>query len=220
MNMRKVLLAVVVCFGVGPAWAADPDVGKLLGKMQKLYDGTTSFSATFEQSYNMVALNRTQKSLGRVAYLKPGKIRFDYTEPMEKTYAVDGNTLWVFQKEDGQALVDRCFKADGLTASLVFLGGRGKIADQFEAALVPTDEKTWGLRLVPREPQSAYVAIVLWVDRKTYEVQRSVVEDPHGNPNTFVFNQVKRNRPMKASDAVFSPPPGVTVNPVPGSCVH
>jgi outer membrane lipoprotein carrier protein len=190
----------------------------VVGRVQKLYDGTRDFSATFEQTYEMKALGRSQQSTGRVAFVRPGRIRFDYLSPMEKTYAVDGRTLWVFQPEDGQALVDRCFKADGLTASLVFLGGQGRILDQFDATLVDADAGHHGLRLTPKTPQGAFQSITLWVDRKTSEVRRSVVEDQHGNPNVFTFGNIRRNAGKAAADPTFSPPAGVVVNPIPGSC--
>ncbi len=221
MNHRAATL-VLLSLTINVANAAPAPaltVEKVVAKVQKLYDGTTDFSARFEQTYEMKAMGRSSRSEGRVAFQRPGRIRFDYATPMVKTYAVEGTTLWVFQPEDGQALVDRCFKADGLTASLVFLGGSGRIVDQFTTQLVTADDASYGLQLVPRTPQQTYQTITLWVDRKTYEVRKTVVEDAQGNPNTFVFLDVRRNKGVKKTDVVFAPPPGVNVNPVPGSCV-
>lgn len=211
------LLSVLPLLGAAAAPAPMP-VEKVVAKVQKLYDGTTDFSARFEQTYEMKAMGRSSQSKGRVAFQRPGRIRFDYETPMVKTYAVDGTTLWVFQPEDGQALVDKCFKADGLTASLVFLGGSGKIVDQFTTQLVPADDAHLGLQLIPRSPQQTYQAITLWVDKKTYEVKKTEVLDAQGNPNTFVFVDVRRNKGVKKTDVTFAPPPGINVSPVPGSC--
>jgi outer membrane lipoprotein carrier protein len=218
--MKPLLLLAAVAVLPSSVRAEAPlSVDKVVARVQKLYDGTTDFTASFEQEYEMANLGRSQTSKGRVAFQRPGRIRFDYLEPLPKTFSVDGSTLWVFQPQDGQALVDRCFKADGLTASLVFLGGSGKISQQFDVTEAPADESHHGLKLTPKAAQNAYKSITLWVDRKTFEVSRTVVEDPSGNPNAFTFVDVKRNKGVKKDQVVFSPPSGVTVNPIPGSCV-
>jgi outer membrane lipoprotein carrier protein len=209
------MAAGVLC---ASASAKELTADRVVAHVQRLYDTTKDFSADFEQEYQMKALARSQKSTGRVTYRKPGKIRFEYLQPQSKTFAVDGATLWVFQPQDGQALVDRCFNADGLTASLVFLGGRGQLHQQFVASLGGGDGNHHAVRLVPRTPQAMFQSVVLYVDRKTFEVQRSEVEDPSGNTNHFTFQNVQRNKGLKDAEVVFTPPPGVAVNPVPGSC--
>ena len=223
--LRSLACTVLLALCAAPAVAkpAAPTAKTLVARLQKLYDGTRDFSASFDQHYEMKALGRSIESSGTVAFLKPGRIRFDYTSPAAKTFAVDGRTLWVFQPQDGQAMVDRCFKADGLTASLVFLGGSGRIANQFDVTLLPLDAGQPGLaalRLVPKTPQGAFSAITLWVQQKTGEVHRSVVEDAQGNPNTFVFKNVRRNKGVKPEQATFTPPKGVVVTPMPGSCAQ
>ncbi|MBI5493749.1 MAG: outer membrane lipoprotein carrier protein LolA [Deltaproteobacteria bacterium] len=199
---------------------AELTADRVVARVQKLYDGTKDFTAAFEQEYEMSALGRSQKSRGRVAFQKPGRIRFDYVEPTPKTFAVDGTTLWVYQPADNQALVDRCFRADGLTASLVFLGGTGRIAELFNLESAPGDAQHHVVRLVPKAPQGAYRSITLWVDRATFEVRRSVVEDPNGNPNRFAFADVRRNKGVKPEQVLFTPAATVAVDAVPGSCVQ
>jgi len=209
---------LILLSGVSAPAAPVMTAEKVTARVQKLYDGTKDFSAEFTQDYEMVALGRSQQSKGKVMFKKPGKIRFDYQEPQSKTFAVDGSTLWIFQAQDKQALVDKCFKADGLTASLVFLGGAGKIGRIFTTALEAGDATSYALRLTPKEPQAAFKSILLWVDKKSFEVTRTEVEDQTGNPNRFTFSDVKRNKGVKSTEVVFAPPPDVTVSPVPGSC--
>jgi outer membrane lipoprotein carrier protein len=214
-------LSVVPVLVAVPARGAPvpgPTADKVVTLVQKLYDGTKDFQAEFDQEYVMAALSRSQRSTGRVAYQRPGRIRFDYLTPQPKTFAVEGTTLWVYQPEDQQALVDRCFKNDAMAASLVFLGGAGRIADQFDTSLEAGEETAHALRLTPKKPTSAFKSIVLWVDKKTGEVRRSDVEDPSGNPNRFTFKAVRRNKGLKDDAARFTPPPGTAVNPMPGSC--
>lgn len=216
MHAYALLLASVLPLAT-PA-PAPMTAEKVTARVQKIYDGTTDFSASFTQDYRLVALGRSQQSTGTVAYRKPGKIRFDYQSPNAKTYAVDGTTLWVFQAADHQALVDRCFKADGLTASLVFLGGSARILEQFNVELAPSDAGFHGLKLIPKTPQGGFRSITLLVDQTSFEVAGTVVEDMSGNANKFTFTNVRRNKGVKAEAVTFAPPPGVGVSPVPGSC--
>ncbi|MEW5850662.1 MAG: outer membrane lipoprotein carrier protein LolA [Myxococcota bacterium] len=218
MRLVTLVLGALLAGALHAAPAKQPGVNEIVSGVQKLYDGTRDFSASFEQEYVMAALGRSHKSRGKVAYRRPGKIRFDYVEPAAKTFAVDGGTLWVHQVDDKQVLVDRCFKADGLTASLVFLGGGGRISDQFDVTLGTGDDQHHALVLKPRTPQGMFKSITLWVDKKTLEVHRTDVEDQSGNPNRFFFSDVRRNKGVKDEQVTFTPPKDAAVSPVPGSC--
>ena len=199
--------------------ALDPALKPVVSTMQKVYERTRTFEADFEQTYVSRAFRRTETSTGRVAYARPGKMRFDYQTPTAKSFLVDGKALWIIQPADRQALVDRCFKSDAMTSSLTFLFGQGKLTEQFtiSADTAPSGGLT-RLVLVPRKLQPAYSKLILDVDPNNGQVAASTVVDNQGNTNSFVFRNGRYDGKQPADRFVYQPPKDIIVTPVPGSC--
>ncbi|MEM7495051.1 MAG: outer membrane lipoprotein carrier protein LolA [Myxococcota bacterium] len=119
-------------------------LSRVLDRMQRVIDGTTSFTADFEQVYQSAVLGFGEEELqqGKVSFrrAKPlggdGHIRWDYVDAKEnptKAFIVDGGVLWIVDHRKRQAHVNRCFRQDSLSAPLTFLWGRGKLKQTFEA---------------------------------------------------------------------------------------
>jgi Outer membrane lipoprotein carrier protein LolA len=134
------------------AAVADPKLDAVVDAIQKTYEGTTNFTGSFTQKFTYTMLRRTQESTGKVTFEKPGRMRWDYTTPTAKSFIVDQKALWIVQPEDKVAFVNACFKQDGLTASVAFLWGDGKLKEQFTISWfdgvfgAPTDEADSGGR--------------------------------------------------------------------------
>ena len=201
--------------------AADPKLDALIDSIQKTYDGTTDFTGTFTQKYTYTLLRRTQESKGAVKFKKPGLMRWDYAAPQPKSFVVDGKSLWVHQPEDHNAFVNACFQQDGLTASVAFLWGQGKIKEQFDAKWFDGafgDKGDYNVELDPRQANAVFNKLILVVDPKTSRVKQSIVVDPSGNVNQFIYGNLKFNAGLGATDFAFTPPAGTHVARLPGSC--
>lgn len=199
---------------------ANVEVEALIDKMQQVYKDSRSFVADFEQTYHNVAFGRSERSQGKISYLRPGRMRFDYSAPSRKSFVVDGQALWVVQTEDKQAMVDRCFKSDALTSSLTFLFGQGDLRAQFliqAAAQAPAGQLR--LLLDPKKAQGAYQKLILDVDAASGRVVASTVVDHQGNLNRFAFSHAKYNGAADAKQFAYQPPKDFAVMPIPGSCI-
>lgn len=204
-----------------PAPSADARLDAVVDAIQKTYDGTTDFSGSFTQKYTFTLLRRTEESKGEVKFKKPGLMRWDYAQPKVKSFVVDGKSLWLHSKEDNTAFVNACFKNDGLTASVAFLWGQGKIREQFDVKWfdgVFGDKSDHHLELVPRQGNSIFAKLILVVDPKSSRVKQSIVVDPSGNVNQFIYTNLKFNKSLSDKDFAFTPPSGTHVARMPGSC--
>ena len=199
----------------------DAELKKIVDQMQKTYESTNDFRAHFTQRFTNTMLRRTMESEGTVQFKKPGLMRWDYTAPHKKSFIVDDGKLWVYTPEDNTAMVNRCFKQDGLTASISFLWGSGNIAEQFNVSFF---EGTFGektdhhLALLPKTPNSAFAKIILVIDPKSFRVKQSIVVDTQGNVNQFIYDHLRFNRKLKRKAFAFTPPKGTHVAPIPGTC--
>lgn len=189
----------------------------LAAKVQRFYDALEDFQAEFFQVYTRVALSRTIEQSGTLTVKKGGKIRWAYEEPGEKLFVANGETLWVYEPEEQQVIVDRGFSPKKLGSSLAFLWGQGSLTKSFEIGLAQPSEHEFGadatvLELVPKADRT-YRKLLLLVDPDTGRVDASVVHETSGNTNRFRFRNMRINQGIPDSRFEFVPPAGVDVVP-------
>lgn len=197
-----------------PAKPIDP-AEALATKVQRFYDSTKDFSADFIQLYTRVALSRTSESRGAVKVLKPGMMRWDYTQPEAKHFIADGKQLFVYDPEEQHVSIDPKFQIGEQGTSLSFLWGQGKLSDSFGVKLgdrvalnAPAGAEV--LILTPKK-DATYVSLALIVDVATGRVDESIIHETTGNTNRFKFSNVRTNGGLTAAAFQFTPPPGVEI---------
>lgn len=194
--------------------AKDLTARQVADRIQKFYDSTKDFQAAFQQEYFSQALGRKKSSSGFVYIKKPGKMRWDYTTPRPKHFVADGTALYVYDPELEQVMVDRSFSGSQLTTAVTFLWGKGKLAEEFKVAFSKRkdlgSEKQYTLELKPRK-KARFKKLTFVVDRQTFKVLETVVEDPGGNINHIFFAKIATNVGLKDEAFKFEIPQGVEV---------
>jgi outer membrane lipoprotein carrier protein len=187
------------------------DAAEVMEGVQRFYQSTSDFKATFKQTYLFKVYGRTQVSGGRVFFKKPGKMRWDYDTPVPKLFVSDGQMLWVYEPQESQAF-RRSLRSSQLPVALTFMSGRGRLADEFAPKLLPPPSPTeYLLDLVPKTSSGDYQSLQLRIDRKTFAVVASTVVDPVGNTNTVEFTNFETNKGLPDKGFDFTPPAGVRV---------
>jgi outer membrane lipoprotein carrier protein len=213
MTAASVSLAFAL-LAATPAAPARPPLESVVEKIQKRYDGAKDFRARFNQTLTNAAFGRKTSSAGEVLLKKPGRMRWNYTQPETKMYLSDGNTLWLYEPEDKQAF-KQDLKASQLPAALAFLTGQGKLASEFDIAFAPAKPAPAGaahdyvLALSPKPPQAQVKTIVFVVDPATYDVRESVITDQQGNVNDLLFSDIRINTGVPDATFRWAPPAGV-----------
>ncbi len=222
--MNMLLLAIVMATSpavpstaVAPApTASQPslDLQTVIDRMQKRYDQAKDFRARFSQNYSRAAVNRSTMSTGTVAFKKPGRMRWDYEKPEPRTFVSNGQVLWLYEPTEKQAF-KQDLKNSQLPAALAFLMGKGKIVDEFEVSFAkdakPGRPGDYRLALTPKQPQSSYKSILFVVDPKEFLVRETLLVDPQGNTNHFVFDDLQVDDKVPETLFKWSPPAGVRV---------
>ncbi len=186
--------------------AAPADPGRALAqRVQRFYAHTKDFSANFTQKYTYVAMGRTEESTGTVKVKKPGSVRWDYDKPEKRSMYVNGKTLWIYRPDDNEVQVKRDFGGDQLSSAFTFLWGKGDLLKEFKA-----EKNGDALELTPIKPLPGVAKLVFTVG-KDGAVLSSVVTNPQGDVNKFVFSQVKLNQGLPDSLFHFEPPKGAYV---------
>ena len=185
----------------------------IIDGIQGFYRNARDLKANFKQTYTYIQMGRKQHKSGRVFFKKPGKMRWDYAEPDPQVFVADGETLWVYQPNEAQAF-KQPLKSAQLPVALTFMSGKGELRDEFEASLIPPTDDTpdsHRVRLVPKESEVNYKAVILTVRKADYSVMSSTVVDPVGNLNELVFADVQTNTNVPDRAFEFDPPKGVEI---------
>jgi len=194
---------------------ADVDASQLAQSLQKKYDGITDFSADFIHSYEGGVLRKTVTERGHLLIRKPGKMRWEYTVPEEKSFISDGTQMYSYIPKDKQVIVAPVPPQDQATTPTLFLAGKGNLTRDFTPSLVgpppgmPAGSRA--LKLVPKTRQRDYDWLILVVDPETLNLRGLVTVDAQGGKSTFTFTNLKQNVGLTDKEFTFKIPRGVDV---------
>lgn len=188
-----------------------PEVKALVDRVQAFYEQTKDFSADFRQDYFYKASRRTTTSSGKVRYAKPAVMRWDYEKPSARHFVLAADRVY-FLDPEAKLLTIASIATNNLSASVTFLWGQGKLADEFSIVQKPC-EKCAGtlLELTPLVADPRFKRIRLEVDPKTASVMKSTVVDPDGSENAITFSNLVTNTGLTAESFKLVPPPGTQV---------
>lgn len=227
--MKKTcLLIFVALMSLSPALFAqqdarennnDLDAEEVARRVQAFYKETQDFQAHFRQTYTDVAAGDSKVSQGQVFFKKPGKMRWDYLHPEDRTrrdklYVSDGSAFYIYEYEF-QQVFKQCLADSQLPTSLRFLMGEGELLEEFDVEFARGSTRDAPvLRLVPKQPTPQYKELRFTVHPQDFQVTKTVLYDPYGNTNAIEFRQMMVNRNLPDSGFEFRPPQGARlINP-------
>jgi outer membrane lipoprotein carrier protein len=188
-----------------------PEPTELTSLLQKVYRDVDSFEADFEQTYRNRLLDRTRESSGHVWLRPPSKMRWEYDPPSKNLIVADGRHLFVFEPEPNQ-VVKMPVSGSELPSVMAFLTGGRSLSEDYSVVEVHREKMApqglAGLELHPRNPSTVVSRVVLVVNRESGQVQRTVLVEPEGNTNTFVWSKVATSVTIPDSRFSFTPPAG------------
>lgn len=197
-----------------PGAALPANVDEAIGRVQKFYDATNTFTSEFQQEFVVKAYNTKKTSAGSVTFSKPGKMDWVYTTPKDNRVVSDGAELKVYDASNKQLFQQQVNKSQ-YPAALAFLTGQGKLSDHFTFELHPGDKMNFpgGYVLLgtPKVAHPAYNKVLFYIDAATSQVRRVMIIDAQGNRNRFDFSAPKVNVQVNPARFQFSPPAGTTI---------
>lgn len=195
-----------------PGSAQAPSAEQVAASLQARYDQVRDFSANFTQQYESGVLKRTITERGKVEVKKPGRMRWDYTDPEKKLFVSDGSRIYLWVPADNQVTTSPVPKQDEATTAVLFLVGKGDLTRDFAVRFAESaPEGTYALRLDPKLPERDYDWLELVVDRETYQIRSLVAADRQGGQSTFHFSNFRENVGLPDSRFNFTIPKGADV---------
>ena len=211
------LIAPLAALLAGTGHAADPTAPELAQALQRRYDAIRDFSADFTHTYQGGALKRRLTERGRVVIKKPGRMRWDYTDPERKLFVSDGTRIYFYIPADKQVIVSPVPADAEATTPALFLTGKGRLTTDFTPSLVELPAGlpagSLALKLLPKSRQPEYDWLILAVDPATLVIRGLVTGDAQGGTSTFSFTNMKENVGPADNQFEFKIPSGVDIVP-------
>lgn len=197
------VILVLTLFILNNAYASD---GKQL--LDNYLSSTRTMSADFSQTQRSENGEVLQTSKG-VFYLdKPGKFRWDYSEPFEQQIISDGENIWIFDVELQQVTVQK--QSISLkNTPMALIQDSASVHDAFD--IIPLDKinDVYHVELKTKSDQSDFKGIVLGVDESGLKLMK--LKDQFNQTTDIVFSNVKVNKDIDESKFTFEAPDGVDV---------
>jgi len=209
----RCLLALVLACMSATKLFAQTDVHAVADKVDQRYNHMQTLQAQFAETYSGAGMKRTES--GTLELKKPGRMRWDYTEPRPKMFVTDGATAWFYVPGERQARRAPVKQIEDLRSPLRYLLGKTKLEKEFPGLTIATDAKPVNagdvvLRGVPKGMQERVSQTLLEVTADGL-ITRIVVEEMDGSVTEFRFLQQKENVQVSDQRFRFTPPPGVEV---------
>lgn len=184
--------------------APPPGLAPLVGFLNEV----NSLEANFRQIVLSPEDELIEESTGRVWLQRPGRFRWNYSEPFERVIVADGERLWLYEADLEQVTIRPLSAGLGATPAALLTGDAG-VLDQFVyAGRSQRDGIDW-ITLRPREADADFDAITLGFDGR--ELASLALSDRLGQKTLVDLSAVTKNPPLPEERFRFEVPEGVDV---------
>ncbi len=159
-------------------------------KLRGFLSSIDVLSARFEQSILNMESGEAGRFQGMLYLSRPGKFRWDYTEPYEKQILADGDTVYVVDTDLDQITYvsqDRALK--GTPASI--LVEQGDLNERFEVIDIGESQGMDWVELLPRDEESQFTRILIAF--LSDDIRRMEISDKFGQITRFQFYDIEQN---------------------------
>jgi outer membrane lipoprotein carrier protein len=202
-------LALWVSLACLPIQAVDPDLPTLLKGVEQRYNRAKTLQVQFIEAYSVQGAPRKSES-GDLTLRKPGRMRWDYSEPAGKLFVSDGKDVYLYTPEAHRVEKTKLKASEDMHAPMAFLLGKLDFAKEFRDFQVKPDGPNFLITAKAKTDQLPYVAVDMLVTPE-YEIRRLVVTGQDQSILTFRFNDEKLNPPVDDARFKFQMPEGATM---------
>jgi outer membrane lipoprotein carrier protein len=167
-----------------------------------------TFSGAFEQSLLDPDGRLLETTTGTLEIQRPGRFRWQYTEPYEQWLIADGTNIWSYDVDLEQVTVKPQAEALANTPALL-LGGSGEAMEQFDYGGSFVESGVTWVRLLPVDTDSGFQRVELGFYNR--QLGRMVFLDNLEQTTVVVLKDVAVNEPIDAGRFEFVVPDDVDV---------
>jgi outer membrane lipoprotein carrier protein len=192
-----------------PPSAEQPSAHELAQRVDRHYNQLHSLKAGFAESYEGLGIRRAES--GTLLMIKPGRMKWEYSEPAGKIFLLDGSYAWFYSRGDSQVQRIPAKRLDDLRSPLRFLLGHTQLEKELkDLALIPGANGSFTLTGQPKGEEKRVNRIALTVTADG-TIQGIEIEEADGALTRFAFTGEAPDAAIPADTFRFIPPAGVPV---------
>lgn len=202
------LLSTALC-AQEPSSSAKDSAHDLAQQVDRHYNQLHSFKAGFVESYEGLGMRRSES--GTLLILKPGRMKWEYSDPAGKLFLIDGHFAWFYSQGDPQVQRIAASQLDDLRSPLRFLLGHTELEKEMNGlTLQPVANGQFALTGQPKGQEKRVARITLTVTADG-TIRGIEIEEVDGALTRFIFTGEEPNVPLPANEFRFTPPAGVPI---------
>jgi outer membrane lipoprotein carrier protein len=187
----------------------DPRLDELLKNVEGRYNRARTLQVLFQEQYTKPhEASRTDK--GILMLRKPGRMRWDYTDPKGKLFISDGKSLWLYTPAENRAEQMPLRESDDMRAPLAFLLGKLNFQKEFQNIQSKTEPLGTRITAEPKSDNLPYTKAEFLVSPEGV-IREVRVTSFDASVLQFNFDQERVNPQLNDKLFEFQPPPGAEV---------
>jgi outer membrane lipoprotein carrier protein len=203
---RLVLWVSLACL---PLQAAEANLNALLKGVEQHYNRAKTLQVHFVESYTVQGRARKSES-GELTLRKPGRMRWDYTEPSGKLFVSDGKDVYLYTPEAHRVEKTKLKASDDMRAPLAFLLGKLDFAKDFRDFEVKPEGAQYLITAKAKNDSFPYEKVQMLVT-PDYQIERLIINLQSQSLLTFDLDGEKLNPAVDDALFKFQMPAGATV---------
>jgi outer membrane lipoprotein carrier protein len=191
------------------AFGADPALSTMLKNVETRYNKAKTLQVLFKEEYTPPGrVKRTEN--GILMLRKPGKMRWDYTQPKGKLVVSDGKMLQIYSPAENRVERVKFQESEDLRAPLAFLLGKLDFDKEFRNLTTRQEGDSTRILAEPKGENLPYSAVefLIATDYRIREVKATQFD--HSSV-VFSFDQERVDPPLDNKLFQFQPPKGAQV---------
>jgi outer membrane lipoprotein carrier protein len=174
-----------VLFVLASFCASAADLSNILKNIEKRYNRAQTLEVRFAESYKMQGRTRTES--GDLLLRKPGRMRWQYTNPAGKLFVSDGKTVYFYSSETNRAERMKLKETDDMRAPMAFLLGRLDFDKDFGRYTYKPEGNGWFITAIPRSEKVPYREVSFLVGPDS-RIERLIVTGQDSSVLDFSFS--------------------------------
>ncbi len=189
--------------------AVSPDLTDILKGVESRYNRARTLEVQFQQTYD-VPRRGPKTEAGTLFLRKPGRMRWQYTDPAGKLFISDGKFIWLYVPSGNRVERSKVKESEDMRAPLAFLLGRVDFNRDFKRFVTRAKAGDTWITAEPRSDRAPFTQVQFRVGPK-YEIRELEVIGQDNSTMSFRFDNEKLNPQLSENLFRFRPPPGAQV---------
>lgn len=181
----------------------------MLKALEARYNHTKTLQVLFNEKYTPPGRQQMVES-GILMLRRPGKMRWDYSQPKGKLFISDGKTLWLYIPSENRAEKMKVRESEDMRAPLAFLLGRLDFDKEFRDIQARPEGTDTRITAQPKTDNLPY-SNVEFVVSKDSQIRLVKVTGFDKSVYEFAFDQERVDPVLDNKLFTFQPPKGATV---------